>query len=83
MSFEEGSVVICSTGQAGTLTQVIGGDVWVLLANKDLWVGTTTQIRYPQDRADLDACPLEVERLEKRGIPKPNKRSNQEIFGQD
>ena len=64
--FEEGSVVICSTSQAGTLVQVAGKDVWVLLANGDVWVGQAHHIRYPQDQADLDACPLNVDRLEKR-----------------
>jgi hypothetical protein len=69
MKFKAGEVVIVSSGQAGTLADVIGKNVWVLLANGDVFVGEDYQIRYPQDKADLENCPLNVERLE----PKPQK----------
>jgi hypothetical protein len=64
--FVEGVVVICGTGQAGTIVEVIGRDIWVLLRNNDVWVGPMNQCRFPQDQADLDAAPIDVERLEKR-----------------
>jgi hypothetical protein len=64
--FEEGSVVICLTSQAGTIIQLTSQDVWVLLANKDVWVGPIRAIRFPQDQADLDACPLNVQRIEEK-----------------
>jgi len=62
--FEEGQVVIVSSSQAGTIIQ-IDSSIWVFLANSDIWVGTEHEVRFPQDQADLDACPLNVERLEK------------------
>ena len=58
----EGSVVIVSTGQAGTITH-IDTQAQVLLANGDLWHGPEHGCRFPQDQADLDACPLEVDRF--------------------
>jgi len=66
--FEEGSVVICGTSQAGTITDIFKRNVWVLLQNGDIWVGSVGQIRFPQDQADLDACPLNVERLETKRV---------------
>jgi len=60
--FKDGDVVICSTGQAGTVIQFSGSDTWVLLANRDIWVGAPHKMRFPQDQADLDAAPLNVER---------------------
>jgi hypothetical protein len=64
-NFEEGSVVIVSTGQAGTIVDK-GKDICVLLCNGDLWFGFETQIRTPQDPEDLAACPLDVDRFEGR-----------------
>ncbi len=61
-NFNDGDVIICSSGQAGTIAEIIGKDAWVLLANRDIWVGSLSQCRYPQDQADLDAAPLHVER---------------------
>lgn len=72
--FEEGSVVICSTGQAGTITEISGRDVWILLRNNDIWVGPVNQCRLPQDQADLDAAPIDVERLEKKFVPNISER---------
>jgi hypothetical protein len=63
--FVEGDVVICGSGQAGSLAQLAGKDVWVLLQNGDIWVGQTHAIRLPQDKADLESCPLNVEKVEK------------------
>ena len=69
MAFKEGDVVIYLTGQAGTVTQITGQDVWILLRNADIKVGFIREIRFPQDQADLDACPIDVERVEpKRSI---------------
>lgn len=62
--FEVGDVVICGTGQSGTITYV-GSNIEVLLINKDLWYGFETQIRYPQDAEDLANCPIEVDRYKK------------------
>jgi hypothetical protein len=64
--FVEGVVVIVGSGQAGTIVEVTGRDIWVLLRNGDVWVGPVNQCRLPQDQADLDSAPLNVERLEKR-----------------
>ena len=64
--FIEGEVVICGTGQAGSIIEVDGTNVWVFLANADIWVGPFHQCRYPQDQADLDAAPFNVERFEER-----------------
>lgn len=61
--FVEGNVVICTTHQAGTLIHIKLKSVWVLLANGDIWVGNIHDVRLPQDQADLDSCPFNVERL--------------------
>lgn len=61
-----GSVVIVSTGQAGTLLEMNGVKSCVLLANGDMWHGHSGQAREPQDQADLDAAPLEYDRFEGR-----------------
>jgi hypothetical protein len=65
--FQEGDVVICGTGQSGTLVQE-GSNVWILLRNGDLWTGPENRIRHPQDEADLEACPMEVERFVDKNI---------------
>lgn len=72
--FVEGNVVICSTSQAGTIIQVAGNDIQVLLANGDIWTGAANRIRFPQDKDDLDACPLNVERFEERENFRPRKK---------
>ena len=61
-------VVIVSTGQAGTIMQSSAGQLWVLLRNYDVWTGDSNRVRLPQDQADLDACPVDVERLESKRI---------------
>lgn len=72
MKFAEGTVVIILTTQAGTIVQE-GKDLWVLLRNGDMWVGSERQVRLPQDQNDLDACPVDVERPEpKREICQRN-----------
>lgn len=68
-NLSEGDVVICSTGQAGTLIQIIGKDIWVLLTNGDIWTGQLHGARLPQNEEDLAACPLNIDRLEKKLIP--------------
>ena len=66
MDHEEGNVVVVATGQAGSVIQVCGSDVWVLLANNDIWVGSAKQALPPQSAEHLAACPLEIERFEER-----------------
>lgn len=59
----EGDVVICGSGQAGTLACEGKDSVCVLLRNGDLWYGPIHQCRKPQDQADLDAAPIDVDRF--------------------
>lgn len=61
----EGDVVIVGTGQAGSIIH-IGNDIWVLLANANLWIGPSHQVRFPQSQEDLDSCPKEVDRFTQR-----------------
>jgi len=61
----EGSVVIVSSGQAGTVIQA-SGDFWVLLTNGDIWVGSPSRVYLPQSREELDAAPLNYDRFEAR-----------------
>lgn len=68
MEFKEGDVVICVTSQAGTLAQITGKDVWIILRNGDIWTGPVHDVRFPQDQADLDACPVDVEREEAKRV---------------
>jgi hypothetical protein len=65
VEFKEGEVVIIGTGQAGTVIS-LNKDYCVLLANGDLWYGFESQMRYPQSKEDLDACPLNVDRFADR-----------------
>ena len=62
----EGTVVIVSTGQAGTYIGDTAGGAMVLLTNGDIWVGHPGTMREPQDQADLDAAPLNFDRFEGR-----------------
>lgn len=59
-----GDVVVCPTGQAGTVDEVLGSDTWVILRNGNIWVGPTKYLRLPQGTDDLDSCPVEVDRPE-------------------
>lgn len=59
-----GTIVICATGQAGTIEWISGNTASVLLRNNDVWCGPLSQCREPQDQADLDACPIDVPRPE-------------------
>lgn len=63
--FSEGEVVIVGTGQAGTIW-FIKNDIVVLLTCGEIWYGMDSQLRYPQDQADLDACPLNADRFATR-----------------
>ena len=58
----EGSVVICDSGQIGCIVQLDGQQAFVLLKNMGIWHGIVNRLREPQDQADIDACPLEIER---------------------
>lgn len=64
--FQEGDVVIVSTGQAGTYLGGTTENSWVLLANGDIWHGLINMLRKPQDQGDLEACPLDVDRFAHR-----------------
>ena len=59
---KEGSIVICDSGQSGCLTHLDGREASVLLKNLDMWHGLVNKLRLPQDEADLEACPLNVDR---------------------
>ncbi len=63
--FVEGSVIICGSGQSGSVIQICG-DIWILLLNNDIWIGPSNMCRFPQYEEDLKNCPLEVERFEAR-----------------
>lgn len=66
----EGTVVITTdSGQAGTVILVYGDSAQVLLANGEIWQGQVRMLRLPQSREELDAAPLNVERV----VPKPRK----------
>jgi hypothetical protein len=68
-NFSEGTVVITLSTQAGTVIQNASGDIWVLLANGEIVVCPTREVRLPQSAEDLAACPYAVERVEaKRSI---------------
>jgi len=60
----EGDVVICATSQAGSIVQIDGKNVWVLLRNHDIWTGLLSQTYKPQSKEHLDACPIDVARVE-------------------
>ena len=61
--FRDGEIVIVATSQAGTMVLNDKTNCWVLLANGDIWTGAPHDVRYPQDDADLAACPLNFQRL--------------------
>ena len=66
---EIGDVVIsCGSGQCGTLVDVIGDMAWVLFRNGDVSVGPKKMLRIPQDQADQDSCPIDVEHIEAKRI---------------
>ena len=67
-NFVEGSVVICGSSQAGSVVQLTNKDIWVLLRNGDIWIGSSHHCRFPQDQADLDTAPIDVDRLEVRPV---------------
>lgn len=73
MSTTEGTVLVCGTGQAGTLINVSGDTFTVLLRNGEIWTGHSSQCRVPQSPDDLASCPLEVEKtVPLRKKPKRN-----------
>jgi hypothetical protein len=70
MSKEGVIVIVCSTGQAGTVVQNNNNELWILLANGDICVCQANRVRLPQSQEDLDACPLDVERIEPKITPR-------------
>lgn len=72
--FSEGDVVICGTGQAGTVISTDGRDLCVLLANGEIWYGSDSHCYHPDDDT-LAAAPLEVDRFDTREkAPKPKRQ---------
>jgi uncharacterized protein YaiI (UPF0178 family) len=62
---KEGQVVITNdTGQAGTVCGFVNG-IMVLLQNGDIWHGSENSLRFPQDKADLEAAVLNFDRFKK------------------
>lgn len=61
-----GTVVICVTGQAGTVVDESGDQVCVLLQNGDLWHGPAHDVRLPQGKEDLEAAIVNVDRFKDR-----------------
>jgi hypothetical protein len=59
-------VVICTTGQAGTVIWATATDLGIRLRNGDLWAGPSSQCRYPQSREELDAAPKNVDTKPRR-----------------
>lgn len=62
----EGTVVIVSSGQAGTVVYCDQHNITVLLRNLCLWQGKRSQVYVPQSQEEVDAAPLEVDRFEER-----------------
>lgn len=62
IKYNEGDVVIVGTQQAGTVISLYK-QYCVLLANGNLWYGFESQMHYPTNQEELDACPLEVDRF--------------------
>lgn len=62
----EGTVVIIPTGQAGSIVNCGPNDIWVLLRNGDIWVGSAKLAYEPQSAEELALAPLEVDRFEFR-----------------
>jgi hypothetical protein len=72
--FREGDVVICGTGQAGTVVQAIGRDLMVLTTNGEIWMGSDSHCYHPADDV-LAAAPLERDRFDEREkAPKPKRQ---------
>jgi hypothetical protein len=72
--FREGDVVICGTGQAGTVISANSRDLGVLLTNGEIWYGSDGHCYHP-DEETLAAAPLEVDRFDVREkAPKPKRR---------
>lgn len=61
---KEGDLTIVDTGQAGTVVQVSGTTIQVLLRSGEIWAGEVSRCREPQSPEDLAVAPIEVPRLE-------------------
>lgn len=59
-------MILCGTGQAGTVISVTGDSMMVLLRNGEIWNGPTKMCYVPQSASELAAAPVEVERVEPR-----------------
>ena len=73
--FKEGDVVICGSGQAGTVIQVGKTSITVMLRNTEMWIGSPFQCRFPQSDEDLASCPLEVPHFH---VPEKRKMNREE-----
>jgi hypothetical protein len=74
--FALGDVAICGSGQAGTIIQVDSNDLWILLRNGDIWTGRAHECRHPQSQEDLDAAPINVNRLESKRLLRPEHQAD-------
>jgi len=61
-----GTVVIVDSGQAGTIWWIEGQEICVGLANCDLWYGYEGQLRIPNNREELKACPKDLPHFSNR-----------------
>lgn len=61
-NYKAGDVVIVSTGQAGTIWFITDKEVGVWLRNGDIWYGQEYEIRFPSNKKELKACPIDVDR---------------------
>lgn len=61
-----GTVVIVETGQAGTVWLIEGQEVVIGLANGDLYYGYLNQLRIPNNREELKACPKDLPHFSNR-----------------
>ena len=66
-------VIINTTGQAGTVSEILAPDMLqVILRNGEVYHGAPTSVRIPQSQEDLDAAPIDVDRL----VPKKPKKAS-------
>ena len=63
MILSEGTVVVVSTGQIGTVVVLTKTSLWAYLANGDIWIGSVGQAYQPQSQEEIDAAPRDVPRM--------------------
>ena len=70
----EGTVVVCPSGQIGTVVTYTSDQAQVLLRNGEIWTGTAKQLREPQP-GEVEHAPVNVDRKE----PSPKKANRQKF----